>query len=98
MLIFFKSFFTNVLYFIYHLKSTYAAQLRVLFVTFLFFFGIVYFIVIQPISLGPITYYLWIEVLFFVILLLVLIYGGVLYCFSPLKNSQIATELLSLLF
>lgn len=98
MLMLFNSFFKNLFYFIYYFKSTYAAQLRVLFVTFLFFFGIVYSIIIEPLSLSRITYYLWIEVLFFVILLLVLVYGGVLYCFSSLKNSQIAGELLNLLF
>lgn len=35
--------------------------------------------------------------MFFIVLVLILIYGGILYCFTTFKNSQIANELLDLL-
>jgi hypothetical protein len=81
-----------------HLKSTYGSQLRVLLITILFFSGIVYFIIIEPFRQNSIAvYYLWIEALFFIVLLSILLYGGVLYCFTSYKNHQIASELLDLL-
>jgi NADH-quinone oxidoreductase subunit N len=92
-----KNFYKNVFNYIYHVKSTYASQLiRLFLITFLFVLGVIYCIVIEPISLNMSTYYLWIEVLFFIVLLIILVYGGVLYCFTNLKNSQIADELLNL--
>lgn len=76
--------------------STYGAKLRVLFIAFLFNLLIIYFIIIDPSHIRTAYYHLWIDIFLFVILVLVLLYAGILYCFSSRKNSQIASELLDL--
>src|ERR1700744_5841094 len=75
MLLTIKNFYKITFNYIHNIKSTYASELRLLLITFLFVLGIIYCIIIEPISL---------------------IYGGILYCFTSLKNSQIASELLNL--
>jgi len=58
MLIIMKNFYKNVFNYIYRVKSTYVSQLRLFLITFLFVLGVIYCIVIEPISLNMSTYYL----------------------------------------
>jgi hypothetical protein len=91
MKIFFKKFF----FYISHVKKVYPGPIRIILVSFLFFSGILYFTV-ADFSLS-IVRYLWIEILFFVILVFILLYAGILYCFTTLKNNEISSEILNLL-